>query len=574
MKNLLFVGAMSMTFAGLLPAPFAVARAPKAESPVLCADGAPEYGSRVMVSGLRKRAVQPRATPPIPDIAPPPPLPVPPVPKKMHQDYIASPTVMPQAAPSPWAANTERYENNPVAGVNRVADAPVSTFSIDVDTASYANVRRMLLAGQTPPPAAVRTEEMLNYFRYDYPLPPDRNRPFSVTTTVATTPWNPATRLIRIGLRAFDVSRRDRPPANLVFLIDVSGSMDEEDKLPLVKTALGLLADQLRPQDRVSIVVYAGSAGMVLRPTNNGKYVRQALACLAAGGSTAGGAGLDLAYATAQANFIPGGVNRVILATDGDFNVGVSRDEDLLNLVRQKMKGGVTLTALGFGSGNYNDEMMEKIADAGNGDYAYIDSALEARKVLDDELSSTLLTVASDVKIQVEFNPAVISQYRLIGYEDRALNEADFNNDKVDAGDVGAGHQVTALYEVLPAGAASANGGWLQARHFTANAQPASGDASAQAAWLRVRYKLPGEETSKLIEQPITTEALRSAQTPRGDMAFATAVAAFGQILRADPMLGDFGMPQVRALAGPQSNYLRAQFLELTRAEEGATALH
>jgi Ca-activated chloride channel family protein len=574
MKPFLLTGVVAMTLGALAPAPYAAYAVPRATaSPVLCNTGpiTRQPVTHVMVTGKRKASVQPRNTPPVPSVAPPP-LPVPPVPKEMHQSFMAPPVQM-NMSPA-YEPNTERYEGKAVAAVSRVADAPVSTFSIDVDTAAYANVRRMLMAGQTPPPAAVRTEEMLNYFRYDYPLPKDRIRPFSVTSTVSDTPWNPETRLIRIGLRAYDVPRSARPPANLVFLIDVSGSMNEENKLPLVKTALGMLADQLRPQDRVSIVVYAGAAGMVLKPTSNGQYVKQALACLAAGGSTAGGAGLDLAYATAKANFIKNGVNRVILATDGDFNVGVTRDQDLLSLVKQKMQGGVTLTALGFGDGNYNDAMMEKIADAGNGNYAYIDSAIEARKVLSDELSSTLVTVASDVKIQVEFNPALISQYRLIGYEDRALNEADFNNDKVDAGDVGAGHQVTALYEVLPADASAKGEGWLTTRHFEANQSGLDGDQAGQAAWLRLRYKLPGETASRLIEQPITAQSLRSAAPPKNDMAFAVAVAAFGQLLRDDPMLGDFDMARVRALAGPQTDYLRSQFIELTRAADVSSARH
>ncbi|MBW8881450.1 MAG: DUF3520 domain-containing protein, partial [Asticcacaulis sp.] len=387
------------------------------------------------------------------------------------------------------------------------------------------------------------------------------------STDVTTTPWNPNTRLVRVGLRAYDVAKNERPAANLVFLVDVSGSMGSPDKLPLVKSALTTLSDNLRPDDYVSIVVYAGAAGLVLSPTSNGSYVKQALECLSAGGSTAGGAGLSLAYATAKAAYIPGGINRVILATDGDFNVGMTGDEGLLALVRDKMKDGVTLTTLGFGTGNFNDQMMEKIADAGNGNYAYIDSQMEAQKVLDDELSATLLTVAKDVKIQVEFNPACVSEYRLIGYEDRALNEQDFNNDKVDAGDIGAGHQVTALYEIVPVG----NAGWLPDRHFDGNkASPATGNAS-EAAFVKLRYKLPSEDTSRLIQQSIAMTRVTSAKAPEGDTAFAAAVAAYGQILRNDTTLGAFTLADARALAGEQKGYIRSEFVELTKLAQNAT---
>ena len=342
-------------------------------------------------------------------------------------------------APYGSRENTERYDGRPVATIQDVAAAPVSTFSVDVDTGAYANVRRFLNQGQAVPAEAVRTEELINYFRYDYPRPTNRSEPFSVTTDVARSPWNPATRLLRIGLRAYDVPSATRPPANLVFLVDTSGSMMEEDKLPLVKRALEGLADQLRPDDRVSIVAYAGSAGLVLAPTNNKNYIKAALSCLEAGGSTGGGAAIELAYATARANMRPGGINRIFLATDGDFNVGISDRSALEAMVKRNRDDGITLTALGFGQGNYNDAMMERIADVGNGNYGYIDSASEARKVLEDELSATLVTVAKDVKVQVEFNPAQVSQYRLIGYENRALREEDFTNDAVDAGDMGAG---------------------------------------------------------------------------------------------------------------------------------------
>jgi Ca-activated chloride channel family protein len=465
------------------------------------------------------------------------------------------------AYPAAVAEDRERYRGKDVAGVYAVAQQPVSTFSIDVDTGSYANVRRFLTQGQTPPEAAVRTEEMLNYFRYDYPLPADRSRPFSVTTDMATTPWNSDTRLLRIGIKGFDIPREQRPAANLVFLVDVSGSMDEPDKLPLVKSALAMLADRLTPHDRVSIVVYAGAAGIVLEPTSNPAYVRAALDCLQAGGSTAGGQGMELAYATARAHFIPGGVNRVIMATDGDFNVGVSSDEGIEAIVKKNRESGITLTTLGFGQGNYNEAMMERVADVGNGNYAYIDSALEAQKVLDEEMAATLFTIAKDVKIQIEFNPALVREYRLIGYENRALAEEDFDNDKVDAGDIGAGHQVTALYELVAAGAK----GWLPLRHFDAN-RPGTASAlgGGDLAWLKLRYKLPDGDRSMLIERPVPAALAAQAQAPRGDMAFASAVAAFGQKLRGDKYLGSFSYADIRRLAGDQRGYLREEFLKLT----------
>jgi Ca-activated chloride channel homolog len=486
----------------------------------------------------------------------------------MTADRKASGKIAPQPYPYPLPPqeDRERYIGKDVASIHAAARDPVSTFSIDVDTGSYANVRRFLTQGQTPPEAAVRTEEMLNYFRYDYPVPADRSRPFSVTTDMAVTPWNSDSRLLRIGIKGYDLPRSERPAANLVFLIDVSGSMFSPDKLPLVKSALSMLADRLSPRDRVSIVVYAGAAGIVLEPTNNPQYVKAALDCLQAGGSTAGGQGMELAYATARSHFIKGGVNRVIMATDGDFNVGISSDEGIEAIVKKNRESGITLTTLGFGQGNYNEAMMEHVADVGNGNYAYIDSALEAQKVLDEEMAATLFTIAKDVKIQIEFNPALVKEYRLIGYENRVLAEEDFDNDKVDAGDIGSGHQVTALYEVVPA-----NGkGWLPTRHFGDN-QPIT-DLSAHRgdlAWLKLRYKLPDGDKSMLIERPVSASMIASAQAPRGDMAFAAAVTAFGQKLRGDKYLGSFSYADVRQLAGDQRGYLREEFLKLTRLAEG-----
>ena len=465
----------------------------------------------------------------------------------------------------PTDPGRERYDGKEVSPVHLVQQEPVSTFSVDVDTGAYANTRRFLSQGQLPPRDAVRTEELINYFRYDYARPARQETPFTVTTDVMTTPWNANTRLLRIGLRGYDLPAATRPPANLVFLIDVSGSMDEPDKLPLVKTALAGLAGELGPRDRVAIVVYAGAAGVVLPPTNDPATIRAALDNLQAGGSTAGGAGLELAYRLARDSFVQGGVNRVVLATDGDFNVGVSDTKALIDMVERQRDSGITLTTLGFGAGNYNEAMMEQIADHGNGNYAYIDSALEARKVLGDEMAATLFTIAKDVKIQVEFNPAQVSQYRLLGYENRALREEDFSNDKVDAGDIGAGHQVTALYEIVPAGSP----GWIGPRRYDAPAAATSPGAASELAFVKLRYKLPDGQRSRLVEQPVPASALFTRQAPPPDFRFAAAVAAFGQKLRGDPLLGDFSLAQVRQLAGDHGDFWRQEFVRLVGVAEG-----
>ena len=512
---------------------------------------------------------EPVPLPPPPAPPPPPPAPPPPPPTVAYDSSAASSQAV-RSPPPPTGvlgyigipSNPERYAGKEVATVQAVADAPVSTFSVDVDTGSYANVRRMLTAGNLPPQAAVRTEEMLNYFRYDYPAPRDRSRPFSVTADMARTPWNGETRLLRVGLRGYDVERSERPAANLVFLVDVSGSMQDLDKLPLVQCSLALLAERLNPRDRVSIVVYAGAAGQVLSATSDKRRVVDSLSRLSAGGSTAGAQGIRLAYDVARANRIEGGINRVILATDGDFNVGVTNNDELVDMVEREREAGTTLTTLGFGTGNYNEAMMEQIADHGNGNYSYIDSPREAQKVLDQELSSTLFTIAKDVKIQIEFNPAYVSEYRLVGYENRALAEQDFDNDAVDAGDIGAGHQVTALYEIVPAGAK----GWLPDRRYPANRREADGAANGELAWLRLRYKLPGQDQSRLIEQPVRASLIRTAAAPAGDTAFAAAVAAFGQKLRGDPWLNSFSFGDARRLAlsaGGSPNYWRGEFLRL-----------
>ncbi|MEP0393459.1 MAG: VWA domain-containing protein [Erythrobacter sp.] len=500
-------------------------------------------------------------------VSPPPPPPPPPsllqaetvavtgsrVAKVGANGFYAPPVVVPRDP------GRERYDGEEVAPVKLTNAEPVSTFSVDVDTGAYANTRRFLRQGALPPRNAVRTEEMINYFRYDYDKPTGKSAPFTTNIDVAKTPWNDDTYLMRVGLRGYDIARDERPASNLVFLMDVSGSMGRPDKLPLVKTALAGLANELGEQDRVSIVVYAGAAGLVLEPTNSTAKIRSALNQLNAGGSTAGGAGIELAYNIAEDNFIEGGVNRVILATDGDFNVGVSDRDALVEMVERNRDRGITLTTLGFGTGNYNEALMEQIANHGNGNYAYIDSALEAKKVLGDEMSSTLFTIAKDVKIQVEFNPAVISQYRLVGYENRALREEDFDNDAVDAGDIGAGHQVTAIYEVVPTGTK----GWIAPRRYEDQPQQAATNRVAEAAHMKLRYKMPNGTRSKLLENVVMSDAFTRARAPRGDFAFAAAVAAYGQLLRGDELMMEFSHDDVGVLAGRQSNFWRQEFLEL-----------
>jgi Ca-activated chloride channel family protein len=579
-----------------MPAPAQPARAqPRAaaEDPdAVCAPFIEQFSSdRDDRAGYGRGRSVPYAVTPSPVYAPPPPPAPSPVPVQPQEESAAGDVtvngsriqqrdltstapvtvVAPPGAPPPPAfmpnqENRERYAGEPVATVQSVAEVPVSTFSVDVDTGSYANVRRMLGQGQMPPQASVRTEEMLNYFRYDYPAPRDRAQPFTVSTDMTTSPWNPNTRLLRVGLRGYDLPRAERPPANLVFLVDVSGSMDTLDKHPLVQCSLALVARAMGPRDRVSIVAYAGAAGLVLPATGDPSEVVKALARLRAGGSTAGGQGIQLAYRTARENMIEGGINRVILATDGDFNVGVTDNQALIDIVERERASGVTLTTLGFGTGNYNEAMMEQIADHGNGNYSYIDSPREAQKVLQDELASTLFTIAHDVKIQIEFNPNYVSEYRLIGYENRALREQDFDNDAVDAGEIGAGHQVTALYEIVPAGSP----GWMPDRRYPENQRRAEGSANGELAFLRLRYKLPGEDQSRLIQQPLRSSLIASARAPRGDTAFAAAVAAYGQRLRGDPWLGTFGYADARRLAQSAAgdDWWRREFIRLTELAE------
>ena len=487
-----------------------------------------------------------------------------------------SPAYVTNAAPPPQAgyvqpANTERYQDHADNPVHRTAEDPVSTFSIDVDTGSYANVRRMLRQGQLPPADAVRAEEFLNYFDYAYAPPKTRETPFSVTTEVAPAPWNAQRQLMLVGIKGYEVPKSQIPAANIVFLIDTSGSMDSPDKLPLLRDAFIRMLPNLRAQDRVSIVVYAGSAGLVLPPTPGDQHERigAALAKLQAGGSTNGGAGIALAYATARQAFIKGGVNRVILATDGDFNVGTVDDKALETVVAEQRKSGIALTTLGFGQGNYNEQLSEQLADIGNGNHAYIDTLDEARKVLVDELSSTMLTIAKDVKIQVEFNPSLVAEYRLIGYENRRLNREDFNNDKVDAGDIGAGHDVTALYELT---LVDSNAPAIDALRY-GDATSATRDTKAgELAFVKLRYKQPESETSTLVEVPIKRDAMASAPSER--LRFAASVVAFADSLRGGTHLGTFDMAAVARLArgakdGDKSGY-RDEFVQLV---EQAAAL-
>ncbi|HZH35133.1 MAG TPA: VWA domain-containing protein [Pyrinomonadaceae bacterium] len=427
------------------------------------------------------------------------------------------------------SAKGEKYaeiDENPFL---ETARAPLSTFSIDVDTASYSNVRRFLSEGQLPQKNAVRIEELVNYFEYDYPQPVG-NVPFSVTTEAAACPWNPKHRLVLVGLQGRRVSLDNVPPSNLVFLLDVSGSMNSPDKLPLLKSSLRMLVNQLSNKDRVAIVVYAGSSGLVLPSTSADRKseILSALNNLEAGGSTNGGQGIQLAYKIAQENFIPNGNNRVILATDGDFNVGVTSDSELVRMIETKRQSGIFLSVLGFGTGNLNDSMMEKLADKGNGNYAYIDTLEEARKALGNQVAGTLYTIAKDVKIQVEFNPAQAAGYRLIGYENRLLANRDFNDDRKDAGEIGAGISVTALYEVVPAGQKIENPG-VDRLKYSENPQPYSG--SSELMTVKLRYKEPNENESRLLSIGLTDRG-NNFEAASENLRFAASVAGFGLLLR------------------------------------------
>ena len=460
--------------------------------------------------------------------------------------------------------NTESYDrivDNPFLGAR---DNPLSTFSVDVDRASYSNVRRFVSEGQRPPKDAVRIEELVNYFTYEYPDPDDRH-PFSVTTEVARTPWHADHLLVRIGLQARRVSLADMPPNNLVFLVDVSGSMTSPDKLPLVKRALQLLVQQLREQDRVAMVVYAGAAGLVLPPTSGAHkgVIIAAIDALESGGSTAGGAGIRLAYDVARQHHMPDGNNRVILATDGDFNVGASSDAEMERLIEEKRQQGTFLSVLGFGRGNLKDSKMEKLADKGNGNYAYIDDLAEAKKVFGAEMGGTLLTLAKDVKLQVEFNPERVASYRLIGYENRMLRKEDFEDDTKDAGEIGAGHSVTALYEVVPKGVGRDPATEPLRYQSAPAAAPRSGRAD-ELMYVKLRYKLPDATTSRWLDHVVPVSRVSSAST---DLRFAAAVAAFGMVLRESEYRGSATLESVIALGrgalGEDEGGYRAEFIKL-----------
>jgi Ca-activated chloride channel family protein len=457
-----------------------------------------------------------------------------------------------------------------------VREAPVSTFSIDVDTASYSWVRASLNQNVLPQPAAVRTEEMINYFHYDYAPPATTAQPFGTNVSVFPSPWAQGRKLVRIGIKGYEVERATRPRANLVFLIDTSGSMNSPDKLPLVQKSLTMLLDELDARDTVAIVTYAGSAGTALAPTpaSQKAKIRAVIDQLGAGGSTAGAEGIRQAYALAESNLDPNGVNRVILATDGDFNVGITNQEELKGYIERERGKGVFLSVLGFGMGNYNDALMQALAQNGNGTAAYIDTVQEARKTLVEEAGSTLFPIAKDVKIQVEFNPATVAEYRLIGYETRALNRDDFDNDKVDAGDVGSGQSVTALYEVVPVGGPATMG----SSRYGAKPAASATARSTELGFVKIRYKLPKSDTSRLITTPIDRRAeVASFDAAPRDARFATAVAGFAELLRGGRYTGSLSYDEVVRIAnaarGPDEYGYRSEFVQLVRAAKGAKSL-
>jgi len=470
--------------------------------------------------------------------------------------------------------NYAHFSDNPVL---RVAEYPVSTFSIDVDTGSYTNTRRILNQGRMPVKDAVRVEEFINYFNYDYPMPTNSEAPFNVVTEMGPTPWNAKTYLLHIGIKGYEQPNAALPATNLVFLVDVSGSMQSPDKLELLKKSLQMLTQKLRAEDTISIVVYAGASGVVLEPTpgSNKADILQALESLSAGGSTNGAAGIRLAYLKAQQAFKDKGINRVILATDGDFNVGTTDFEALKNLVEEKRNTGIYLTTLGFGTGNYNDKLMEQLADVGNGNYAYIDSLMEAQKVLVNEMGATLHTIAKDVKIQIEFNPHTVAEYRLIGYENRALRREDFNNDKIDAGEIGAGHTVTAIYEISLAGSA---GQLMDPLRYQASALPEKTNINGnELAFLRLRYKKPDNDNSILMETPVLKQQIISDLNKTSERyRFAASVAGFGQLLRGGAFTQHYSFRDIAALAvrakGLDRYGYRSEFVRLVELADTLSA--
>jgi Ca-activated chloride channel homolog len=474
-------------------------------------------------------------------------------------------------APPVADTHSEDYDHVAENAFIAVADDPRSTFSIDVDTASYSNVRRFIEDGTLPPADAVRIEELVNYFDYDY-RGPSGSDPFSMTAEVGECPWNETHKLVHVGLQGKMIDSSKVPARNLVFLFDVSGSMNSPDKLPLLKRGFSLLVDNLRPQDKVSIVVYAGAAGVVLEPTSDKAEILAALDRLDTGGSTNGGAGIHSAYAMAAKGFIQGGINRVILATDGDFNVGTTTEGDLVKLIEDKRSSGVFLSVLGFGTGNLKDATMELLADKGNGNYAYIDSIGEARKVLVEEAGSTLVTIAKDVKLQLEWNPAEIASYRLIGYENRVLAHTDFNDDTKDAGEIGAGHNVTAIYEVVPAGGKPTTKK-LDELKYQAGGTLSAAAGSGELMTLKVRYKEPEGSESKLLSFPVTDSDAPLAEASR-DFRFSAAVVGFGMLLKGSAHKGDATFGMMRDLAeGAKGDDAHGHRAELVRLIDAATKL-
>lgn len=470
--------------------------------------------------------------------------------------------------------NTENYAHITENGFKKVTNDPLSTFSIDVDAASYSNMRRFINNGGLPPKDAVRIEEMINYFDYSY-AQPKGDDPVNIVTEIGTAPWNNQHRLVHIGLKAKNIPTEKLPPSNLVFLIDVSGSMESHNKLPLLISSLRLLTDNLRDQDKVAIVVYAGSSGLVLPSTSgdNKQAIKEALSKLSAGGSTAGGAGIKLAYKVATENFVIGGNNRIILATDGDFNVGASSDGDMQTLIEEKRKSGVFLTVLGFGMGNYKDSKMEVLANKGNGNYAYIDNISEARKVLINEFGGTLFTVAKDVKLQIEFNPAKVQAYRLIGYENRLLNNEDFNDDKKDAGEMGAGHTVTALYEIIPVGVNSKFVKSVDALKYqnVPKVSPSSSNTNEMLT-VKMRYKQPDGDSSKLLQKPVIDSYQDKLNKTSDNFRFSASVAMFGMLLRQSEFVQESTFEQAIALAdgakGTDKEGYRAEYVKLAKSAQ------
>lgn len=465
--------------------------------------------------------------------------------------------------------NTEGYDGIVENRFRKTTNEPLSTFSIDVDGASYSNVRRMINYGQLPPEGAVRVEEFINYFKYKYPQPTS-NDPFSINTEISVAPWNKDHKLVMIGLQGKEIATTNLPPSNLVFLIDVSGSMQDANKLPLVKASLKLLVDQMREQDHVAIVVYAGAAGLVL-PSTSGmqkEKIMDAIEKLEAGGSTAGGAGIKLAYSVAKEQFKKGGNNRVILCTDGDFNVGMSSDDAMERLIEQERKSGVFLTVLGYGMGNYKDNKMQKLANKGNGNHAYIDGMNEAKKVLVNEFGGTMFTIAKDVKLQIEFNPALVQAYRLVGYENRLLNKEDFNNDKKDAGELGSGHTVTALYEIIPVGAESSFIENVDELKYQKPSKEKKSSLKNEIMTIKFRYKEPDEDESKLIVHPLVDANIPFEKTS-ANFRFASAVAQFGMLLRNSEFKGNTTyekvIRQANAAIGSDKEGYRAEFIKLVQ---------